>query len=133
VRSGDRLTPFIGRRAVTLRRGGYGTRSPDLVRQPSPVGDCGAVSAYILEIKAVVLRGEGPVGYGVDDLGREFEVALDPSLAADIATALDDGRRPIVAVERGRSIPPATQERAVVGQVMARRNARTAANPPSLA
>lgn len=95
------------------------------------LADCGAVSAYILEIKAVVLSHKGPVGYGVDDLGREFEVALDASLATDIATALDDGRRPIVAVERGRSIPPATWERAVVDPVMARRNARPATNPPS--
>jgi hypothetical protein len=91
------------------------------------------VSAYILEIKAVVLSHKGHVGYGVDDLGREFEVALDQTLAAAIATALDDGRRPIVAVERGRSTLPATRERAVVDQVMARRNARTAPNSPSLA
>jgi hypothetical protein len=85
------------------------------------------VSAYILEIKAVVLRGEGPVGYGVDDLGREFEVALDPSLAADIATALDDGRRPIVAVERGRSIPLQPRSALSSGQVRMKMTARWAA------
>jgi hypothetical protein len=79
------------------------------VRYLTTVSDCGAVSAYILEIRAVVLHGDGHVGYGVDDLGREFAVDLDPSLAADIATALDDGRRPIVAVERGRSIPSTTR------------------------
>jgi hypothetical protein len=33
------------------------------------------MSAYVLEIKAVVLRGEGPVGYGVDEGGDEFAVA----------------------------------------------------------
>ena len=66
------------------------------------------MSAYILEIRAVVLSRKGPVGYGVDDLGREFEVALDAALATDIATALDDGRRPIVAVENGRSNPSAS-------------------------
>jgi hypothetical protein len=70
------------------------------------VGDRGAVSAYILEIRSVVLSRNGPVGCGVDDLGREFEVALDTSLAAEIATALEAGRRPIIAVEGGRSMPP---------------------------
>ena len=68
------------------------------------------MGAYILEIKAVILRGDGPVGYGVDDLGREFAVALDRGLADEVARALDDGRRPIIAVERGRPIPPAIAE-----------------------
>ena len=69
----------------------------------------GDMSAYILEIKAIVLRGEGPVGYGVDEAGRQFEVALDLGLAADIARALDEGQRPIVAVEgiRGNRTDPA--------------------------
>lgn len=83
------------------------------------------MSAYILEIKAVVLRGDGPVGYGVDDLGRLFAVSLDLGLAANVATALDEGRRPIVAVERGRSIP-AIAELAVADRVMARRDKRVA-------
>jgi hypothetical protein len=84
------------------------------------------MSAYILEIKAVVLRGDGPVGYGVDDLGRLFAVSMDLGLAANVATALDEGRRPIVAVERGRSIPPAIAELAVADRVMARRDKRVA-------
>jgi hypothetical protein len=50
---------------------------------------------------------KSPVGCGVDDLGREFEVGLDANLAAEISTALEAGRRPIVAVEGGRSIAPA--------------------------
>jgi hypothetical protein len=83
------------------------------------------MSAYMLEIKAVVLRGDGPVGYGVDDLGRLFAVSLDLGLAANVATALDEGRRPIVAVERGRSIP-AIAELAVADRVMARRDKRVA-------
>jgi hypothetical protein len=83
------------------------------------------MSAYRLEIKAVVLRGDGPVGYGVDDLGRLFAVSLDLGLAANVATALDEGRRPIVAVERGRSIP-AIAELAVADRVMARRDKRVA-------
>jgi hypothetical protein len=69
------------------------------VRQPRVIGDCGAVSARILEIKAVILHGDGPVGYGVDDAGHEFAVALDLGLAADIAAAIDQGQRPIIAVE----------------------------------
>jgi hypothetical protein len=88
--------------------------------------------AYILEIKAVVLGGDGPVGYGVDDLGREFAVALDLRLAADVATALDDGRRPIVAVERGSFIPPATAGRAVVDPVVARRDTCRTGGKPQL-
>jgi hypothetical protein len=83
-------------------------RSADLVHCDGAVGDCHAVSAYIIEIRAVVLSGKGPVGYGVDDLGREFEVALDANLAIDIVAALDAGRRPIVAVERGQPIPPSS-------------------------
>lgn len=67
------------------------------------VGERIVVSAYILEIRSVTLSHRGHVGYGIDDLGREFEVALDPTLAAEISSALDRGRRPIVAVERGRS------------------------------
>jgi len=66
------------------------------------------MSAYILEIKAVLVRGDGPVAYGVDDLGRGFAIALDHGLAAEIATALDNGQRPIVAVESGLLIPPAS-------------------------
>lgn len=67
------------------------------------------MSVYILEIKAVFVRGDGPVGYGVDDLGREFTIALDRGVAADVATAIDKGRRPIVAVERGRPVLPETR------------------------
>ena len=66
------------------------------------------MSAYILEIKAVLARDDGPVAYGVDDLGRGFAIALDHDLAAEIATELDNGRRPIVAVESGLPIPPAS-------------------------
>jgi hypothetical protein len=58
------------------------------------------MSAYILEIKAVVLHGDGPVGYGMDEGGHEYAVALDVGLAADLAQALDEGERPIVAVDR---------------------------------
>jgi hypothetical protein len=88
------------------------------------------MSAYILEIKAVILHGDGPVGYGVDDLGRPFAVALDLGLAANVATALDDGRRPIVAVETDRPIPIATPGRPVVDRVAARRDSpRTKAKP----
>jgi hypothetical protein len=73
------------------------------------------VSAYILEIRAVILGHRGHVGYGIDDLGREFEVALEPTLAAEISTALDRGRRPIVAVERGRSMAPPTRALRSIG------------------
>jgi hypothetical protein len=83
------------------------------------------VSAYILEIKAVLLGGDGPVGYGIDDLGREFAVVLDRGLAAHVATALDGGRRPIVAVERGRPIPLATAERGFTKYAAVRRDRRT--------
>lgn len=58
------------------------------------------MSAHILEIKVVVLHGDGPVGYGTDEGGHEYAVALDLGLAADLAQALDDGQRPIVAVEK---------------------------------
>jgi hypothetical protein len=67
------------------------------------VSESWAVSAYIVEIQAVVLRGDGPIGYGVDDLGRPFSVALDLGLATSVAAALDLGRRPIVAVEQGHA------------------------------
>jgi len=100
-------------------------RSPHLGHGRGSVSDSGVMSAYMLEIKAVVLRGDGPVGYGVDDLGRLFAVSLDLGLAANVATALDEGRRPIVAVERGRSIP-AIAELAVADRVMARRDKRVA-------
>lgn len=76
------------------------------------------MSAYILEIKAILVRSDGPVGYGVDNLGREFAIGLDRGLAADVATALDNGRRPIVAIERGRPIPPASS-RASAGAMRA--------------
>lgn len=79
-------------------------------------GDGGAVSVYVLEIRAVDLSRQGPIGYGVDDLGREFEVSLDPSLAIDVVTALHDGRRPIVAIEGGRPVPPQSREHAAVDQ-----------------
>jgi hypothetical protein len=83
------------------------------------------MSTYILEIRVVFLRGVGAVGYGVDAQGREFAVALDAGLAADIATALDDGQRPIVAVEQPL-YPRETAERAVVvDQVRARRDTRS--------
>ena len=59
----------------------------------------GVVSSYIVEIKAVTVGDGAAVGYGADEAGREFVVALDLILAAEIATALDDGKRPIVAVE----------------------------------
>ncbi len=68
------------------------------------MSDSDAMGAYIVEIKAVFLRGDGPVGYGVDDLGRPFTVALDLGLATTVAAALDHGRRPIVAVEHGLAI-----------------------------
>ena len=74
------------------------------MRHHGVFGDCGGMSAYILEIQAVNLRDGGAVGYGIDDLGREFAVALDHSLATVVASSLDDGRRPIVAVEGGRPI-----------------------------
>jgi hypothetical protein len=87
------------------------------------------MSTYILEIRAVFLRGAGAVGYGVDEHGREFAVALDVGLAADIATALDDGQRPIVAVEQPL-YPRAIAERGVVvDQVMAGRDTRRTGKP----
>ena len=58
------------------------------------------MSAHILEIKAVLFHGDGPVGYGVDERGREYAVALDVDLATDIAKGLDAGRRPVIAVEK---------------------------------
>ena len=58
-----------------------------------------AVSSYILEIKAVSVGDCAAVGFGVDESAREFVVALDLELAADLATALDHGQRPIVAVD----------------------------------
>lgn len=58
------------------------------------------VSSYIVEIRAVTLGECAAVGYGVDESAREFVVALDLELAAEVATALDRGQRPIVAVER---------------------------------
>lgn len=76
-----------------------------------------AVSSYIVEIRAVTVGDCAAVGYGVDESAREFVVALDLDLAAEIATALDHGQRPIVAVEhplypartqlRLRSVPAA--------------------------
>jgi hypothetical protein len=58
------------------------------------------MSVYILEIRDVFLRRGVAIGYGVDEHGREFAVALDPDLATDIDSALRGGRRPIVAVEK---------------------------------
>jgi hypothetical protein len=83
------------------------------------------MSVHVLEIRFVVLRGIGAVGYGVDENDREFAVALDPGLAADIATAIDSGRRPIVAVERPL-YPAAIPEPAVIAHVVAQLNARRA-------
>lgn len=68
-------------------------------------------------------------GYGVDEHGCEFAVALDVGLAADIVTALDDGQRPIVAVEKPL-YPRATAERAVVDQIMTRRDTRSTGGKP---
>jgi hypothetical protein len=88
------------------------------------------MSSYILEIRAVVRHGAGAVGYGVDEHGREFAVALDVGLAADIAKAIDDGQRPIVAVEQ-LLYPRTSAERAVVvDQVMARVDTRRAGGKP---
>lgn len=79
-----------------------------------------AVSAYILEINAVLLRDTDAVGYGVDERGREFAVTLALGLAADIATALNGGRRPIVAAET--PLPSSTSEQRVAfDQVPAKR------------
>ena len=89
-------------------------------------GDGGAVSVYILEIRTVALSRQGPVGYGVDDLGREFEVSLDANLASDLLAALDDGRRPIVAIERGRSVQPLSREPVAVDRVNAEIHPHTA-------
>lgn len=86
-------------------------RSADLVHCDGGCGDGGAVSVYILEIRVVALSRRGPVGYGVDDLGREFEVPLDANLASDLVTALGDGRRPVVAMEGGRSVPTRSRDR----------------------
>ena len=102
-------------------------RSPHLVHDRRSVRDSGAVSAYILEIKAVLVRSDGPVGYGVDDLGREFAVPLDGDLALEVATALDDGRRPIVAVERGRPLTPRPGQRVVGDRVIGRRDKQAGA------
>jgi hypothetical protein len=88
------------------------------------------MSTYIIEIRAVFVRGAGAVGYGVDEHDREFAVALDVGLAADIAKAIDDGQRPIVAVEQPL-YPRATAERAViVDRVMARRDTRRLGGKP---
>ena len=76
-----------------------------------------AVSSYIVEIRAVTIGDCAAVGYGLDESAREFVVALDLDLAAEISMALDRGQRPIVAVEhplypvrtdpRLRSVPAA--------------------------
>ncbi|MGZ5369829.1 MAG: hypothetical protein ACXWXV_12540 [Aeromicrobium sp.] len=88
------------------------------------------MSTYVLEIRAVFVRDAGAVGYGVDEHGREFAVALDVGLAADIAKAIDDGQRPIVAVEQPL-YPRTSAERAVVvDQVMARRDTRRTGGKP---
>ena len=58
-----------------------------------------AVSSYIVEIRAVTIGDCAAVGYGLDESAREFVVALDLDLAAEISLALDRGQRPIVAVE----------------------------------
>ena len=81
------------------------------------------MSVHILEIKFVALRGVGAVGYGVDEDGREFAVALDPALAAEIATGIDCGRRPIVAVERPL-YPEEAPAPAVIARVVANLQAR---------
>lgn len=69
------------------------------MRNSDLVGDDDRVSAYILGINAVVLGDTDAVGYGVDERGRGFAVGMAPGLAAEVATALKSGRRPIVAVE----------------------------------
>jgi hypothetical protein len=74
-------------------------RSARLVRDSGVLRDIDNVSSYILEVTAVSVGDADAVGYGIDANGREFVIALDLSLAADIASALDLGRRPIVAVE----------------------------------
>jgi hypothetical protein len=93
------------------------------VRDGAAIGEPLAMSVHILEIKFVALRGIGAVGYGVDEDGREFAVALDPALAAEVATGLDCGRRPIVAVERPL-YPEEVPAPAVIAQVVAKLHAR---------
>jgi hypothetical protein len=85
------------------------------VREHSAAGDDHPVSAYILEINAVLLRDTDAIGFGVDERGREFAVALARGLAGDIATALNYGRRPIIAAETLLN-PPTTEERGVFDQ-----------------
>lgn len=80
------------------------------------------MGTHILEIKAVSLRGTLAVGFGVDEWGRAFEIALDLGLAADIATALDDGQRPVVEIENAFHTN-SNGERTAVGQAIARRDA----------
>jgi hypothetical protein len=87
------------------------------------IGHPQGMSVHILEIKFVALRGIGAVGYGVDEDGREFAVALDPALAAEIATGIDCGRRPIVAVERPL-YPEEVPTPAALAQVVANLQAR---------
>jgi hypothetical protein len=86
------------------------------VRDHAAVGDDDRVSAYILEINAIFVRDTDAVGYGVDERGREFVVTLALGLAADIATALNSGRRPIVAVETPLG-SPTSEQRGVFDQV----------------
>lgn len=103
------------------------------MRGGASIGDARAMSVHILEIKFVALRGIGAVGYGVDEGGREFAVALDPVLAADIAAAIDCGRRPIVAVERPLYPDPDQDPApAVMAQVVASFHPRAAGARPRL-
>lgn len=86
------------------------------MRNSAPIGDDHRVSAYILGIHAVLLGDADAVGFGVDERGRGFAVTLALGLAAEVATALKSGRRPIVAVET--PLYPLTSEaRGVFDQV----------------
>jgi hypothetical protein len=67
------------------------------------------MGVHILEIKAVVVHGVASVGYGIDYGGNEYVVALDVSLAAEIAQALGEGKRPIVAVAKPLYPPAASR------------------------
>jgi hypothetical protein len=101
------------------------------VRASAAIGDPQGMSVHILEIKYVAQRGVGAVGYGIDEEGREFAVALDTALAAEIAAGIDCGRRPIVAVERPL-YPEEIPAPAVLAKVVAKLHARGTLDRPSL-
>ena len=117
------------------------------MRDGASIGDPPAMSVHILEIKFVALRGIGAVGYGVDEDGREFAVALDPglprtsrrtSIAAAVRSSPSNDPFTRIRIRSGarshgagrRQFPPSCRRCSAPPGLSARRARRSAHDPP---